>query len=227
MFEGVLFVVIAIFYLVWKQTGSVYFIVPIIIHKVTHKKRIALTFDDGPHPKFTKQIIDILQEYSIKATFFVTGENAEKEPNLIKEIIANGNEIGNHSYSHKSLFLKFYKEIETEIKKTDSILRNLGVKGAIHYRPPFGRFFLTTLIVLSKMHKKLILWNLGPKDFKAKSSEEIYLKILKNVFPGSIILLHDGNGDRTKTIIALQKIIPELLSQGYIFETISEFIEEL
>ena len=187
--------------------------------KHTNKKEIALTFDDGPDAIFTPKIVEILNEFNIKATFFLLGRNIERNPEIVKELIKQKHEIGNHSYSHKTLIFKSPKYVRDEIEKTDHLLVEFGLEKTQLFRPPYGRYFISLLFVLWKMKKKMVLWNIGPKDFKATSSDEIIFRIEKEIKPGSIIVLHDKSGE--KTLAALKILIPKLLEQNYEFKTIS------
>ncbi len=193
-------------------------------HGNRKEKNIALTFDDGPHPLFTANILKILADYNIKATFFITGEKAREYSELVQKIISEGHEIGNHSFSHKSMIFRSIIFVINEIEKTDKVLKDIGVKGEIYFRPPYGRMDAIARMVLRKMRKKIILWDNGPKDFKCSSSEEIVDKVFKKLKPGSMIVLHDGGGDRSITVQAVEKLVPEILSRGYQFKTVSELI---
>ena len=206
---------------------------PKFIYKVkTKEKLIALTLDDGPHPEFTTELLDIFKEKGIKATFFVTGSNIEKHKNIVKRMITEGHELGNHSYSHKNLIFKKKSMIREEIEKTDNILRELGVKGEIHFRPPFGRLLFAASAVLASLNKKVIMWNVPTKDFKENDPNVILKRIYKRIKPGSIIVLHDSGIerpgkriDRRATILTVKKLLDELLKKGYKFRTVSKLIE--
>ena len=208
---------------------------PKFIYKVkTKNKQVALTFDDGPHPEFTIKLLDLFKEKGIKATFFVTGKNIEKQKNIISRIIKEGHELGNHSYSHKNLIFKKKSFIKKEIEKTDVLLRKLGVKGEILFRPPFGRLLFTASSVLASLNKKVIMWNVPTKDYKEKDPNVILKRIYKRIKPGSIIVLHDSgierSGkkiDRQTTINAVKVLINELPKKGYEFRTVSELINNL
>lgn len=207
-------------------------IMPKIIFKVkTKEKVIALTFDDGPHPFYTPQIIDILAIKNIKATFFVTGENIEANKKLTTRMIAEGHELGNHSYYHKNLIFKNSKYIKEEILRTDRILRKIGYKGDIHFRPPFGRILFTAALVLASLNKNIIMWNVPTKDYKEKDKNTILNRINKRIKPGAIIVLHDSGIIRTGKLINRQAtvdtvnvLIDNLHQQGYKFKKISELI---
>jgi len=188
----------------------------------TERKKVGLTFDDGPDMKNTVEILNILSEYKVKATFFVTGKNAEKFPELVELAKGQGHEIGNHSFSHSSLRFKTLAFVYEEITKTDNLLSSIGIGEVTNFRPPYGRYFPFVPLALKRLKKSMILWNIGPKDYKAKSSAQLTAFILKKLKPGSIIVLHDGGGNRRITIEALKELIPEILKKGYQFCTITE-----
>lgn len=205
---------------------------PKFIYKVkTNEKLIALTFDDGPHPVFTINLLDIFKEKGIKATFFVTGNSIVKHKNIVRRMIAEGHELGNHSFSHINLIFKKKSIIREEIEKTDRLLRELGVKDEIHFRPPFGRLLFAASSVLVSLNKKVIMWNVPTKDFKENDPHIILNRIYKRIKPGSIIVLHDSGVerpgkkiDRQATINAVKVLIEELPNKGYEFRTVSELI---
>ncbi|MCK5051517.1 MAG: polysaccharide deacetylase family protein [Candidatus Cloacimonetes bacterium] len=207
-------------------------IFPKFIYKVkTNEKLVALTFDDGPHPLFTTELLDLFKEKGIKATFFVTGSGIKKHQKIVIRMITEGHELGNHSYSHKNLIFKKKSTIRNEIKKTDVLLRGLGVKGDIHFRPPFGRILFVASSVLASLNKKVIMWNVPTKDFKENDPNVILKRIYKRIKPGSIMVLHDSgierHGkkiDRKATINAVKVLIDELPKKGYKFRTVSELI---
>lgn len=190
----------------------------------TQEKVIALTYDDGPNPPYTDKLLDTLERLQVKATFFVIGKNVEKYPQIAREIFLKGHELGNHSYSHLPLIWKKPSFIKSEIEKTDRLIRKLGVEGEIHFRSPFGFKLLLLPYILANMHKKNILWNVDPKDYAASKAEVIESHVLERVQPGSIILLHDGGGDRSLTIAATESLIQKLQAKGYQFKTVSELL---
>lgn len=190
----------------------------------TKSKVVALTYDDGPHPINTIKLLDIFQKLQVKATFFVVGKQIEQHPEIVKDILAQGHELGNHSYSHLPMIFRKPSFIKSEINRTDRLLRQLGADQDIHFRSPFGlkRFVLS--FVLARSRKKNILWNLDPKDYMATNPESIENYVLEHIQPGSIILLHDGGGDRSSTVKATEFLIQNLRSRGYEFLTVSELI---
>jgi peptidoglycan/xylan/chitin deacetylase (PgdA/CDA1 family) len=196
----------------------------LVNHVDTKEKVVALTYDDGPNPPYTNQLIGILERNQIKATFFVVGNIIEKHPATVRLVLSKGHELGNHSYSHQKMTSENPSFIRSEIEKTDQLLRQLGVKEEIHFRAPYGRKFLVLPYLLAKMNKKNILWNVNPNDYKALNSEVIENYVLEHVTPGSIILLHDGGGDRSRTVAATESLIKKLGERGYTFKTVSELM---
>jgi peptidoglycan-N-acetylglucosamine deacetylase len=198
----------------------------------TQELVVALTYDDGPNPTYTNQLIDLLNQLEAKATFFAIGKNIETHPETVKKIIDSGHEIGNHSYSHQKLIWKTPAFVRSEIDKTDELLRQLGVNQEILFRAPFGYKRFTLPYILKQMHKKNIMWNVDPKDYQETNPEVIAQGILEKVQPGAIILMHDGGSDsenetlsdRTATIAATEIVIHKLQAQGYKFLTVSQML---
>lgn len=193
----------------------------------TQDKVVALTYDDGPYPPYTNQLLDILYRYGAKATFFEIGRNIEKHPEIVPMIIAAGNELANHSYSHKDMMFKPREYLLSEIEKTDKLLQEFGVKqDSISFRPPWGRRFVVLSYLLSQMHKKLIMWDVDSQDYeKTHTAEDIANQVIDNVRTGSIVVMHDGGGDRSKTVAATEIIVKTLQSKGYEFKTVSELLK--
>ncbi len=191
----------------------------------TSEKKIALTFDDGPHPTQTKEILDILDTYRIKATFFVVGKNIDISPEILKLTAEQGHEIGNHTYDHRYKSLKNKQNIINEINETsDLIYKTCGYKTTL-FRPPGGSVTTIMKEATQKCEHKIILWNVDTKDWTHNSVEKIVKNVNKNTNNGSIILFHDYISDNTPTIEALKEIIPTLIEKGYSFCTVSELLE--
>ncbi len=198
----------------------------LVNHVNTKDKVVALTYDDGPNPPYTNQLLEVLERNQIKATFFVVGKMIEKHPETVQLVLSRGHELGNHSYSHKRLVFENPSFIRSEIEKTDQLLHQLGVKQEIHFRAPYGRKFVVLPYILAQMDKKNILWDVNSNDYKASSSEFIENYVLEHVSPGSIVLLHDGGGERSKTVAATESLIKKLQEKGYTFKTVSELIRQ-
>ncbi|RUT35908.1 polysaccharide deacetylase family protein [Paenibacillus zeisoli] len=190
-------------------------------------KRIALTFDDVPDPRFTPQVLDILAKNHIKATFFVVGQRAEKHPGLVKRIYREGHLIGNHSYNHplfKNKSLAYFKD---QILRTETIIYNLTGFRPKFIRPPYGEINEEQLRWVKSRGYKVINWNVDSKDWKGLNKLQVTNNILSAAGPGSIILQHAGGGvgaDLTGTIEALPIVIRTLKSKGYTFVDLSELL---
>ncbi len=193
----------------------------------TEVKVVALTYDDGPSPS-TNQLLDILDRYQVKATFFEIGRHIEKHPEIVPMIVARGHELANHSYSHTNMMFKPREFLLSEIEKTDKLLQELGVKqDSISFRPPFGLRFVVLSYLLSQMQKKLIMWDVDPQDYdNTLTAEDIANRVIDNVRSGSIVLMHDGGGPQSKTLTATQAIVKTLQSKGYAFKTVSELLKK-
>jgi peptidoglycan-N-acetylglucosamine deacetylase len=197
----------------------------------TKDKSICLTFDDGPHPVFTPKILEVLAKHNVKATFFISGRKILTYQNIVEKTINEDHDVGNHGFSHRNFIFKNKEFILKEIARTDELLRTCGAKGEITFRPPYGRMSLKALLLLGKMKKKIIMWNIPTNDYKATNSEMILKKILKKIKPGGIIIVHDAGKlieskvDRTFTIEAVEQIIVELQKKDYKFKTISEMLK--
>jgi peptidoglycan/xylan/chitin deacetylase (PgdA/CDA1 family) len=188
----------------------------------TNDKIAALTFDDGPHPRYTPQVLDVLDRYGVKATFFLMGRNLERHPEVARETLRRGHELGNHSYSHPKLWLMSLGRIRDEIARTDELIRSLGVNGPIHFRPPHAAKFVELPYVLTSMQKLSVLGDVDPEEWKRRPAEVMTASILRQVRPGSIIGLHDTAGP--ETIRTLDQTLAALTSDGYRFETVSQFV---
>lgn len=196
-----------------------------VYHDVeTAENVVALTFDDGPDPRYTRQILDVLDRNRVKATFFMVGRAIEDHPEIAKAVYAEGHELGNHSYSHAWMVLKSPFFVRSEIDRTDRLLRNLGVTGAIHFRSPFGAQLIILPYILSQEKKKNILFDVDPRDWETQDPQLLARRILEQTETGSIILLHDGGGERSGTVQALEMIIRELKERGFRFATVSELL---
>ncbi len=193
----------------------------------TRDKVVALTFDDGPlHPN-TTELLTLLDEESVKATFFMLGTQVENNPILAKEVLSKGHQIGNHSYSHPYMFLIPPARIRIEIEKTDALLREIGVKGEILFRAPYGEQFLILPYILHRMKKKNILFDFfpDPPEWRDFPIEDTAQSILRQSRPGSIIVLHDGTDAGHKVCDITKIVIHGLKEKEYSFITVSELLE--
>jgi len=189
-------------------------------------KVVALSFDDGPNPIYTTSILKTLQENNAKATFFVVGSNAKQYPNLLKEELANGNDIGNHTYTHPNLSKASNATIEKEITKTNEAIYEAVHVYPVLFRPPFGTSSADVNQIINKLGMRKVTWDYMVNDYDANktTTEKIASQVIANVHPGAIITMHDGYTNREKTAAALPIIISALKKQGYTFVTVSEIL---
>jgi peptidoglycan-N-acetylglucosamine deacetylase len=183
---------------------------------------VALTFDDGPHPRNTPRILDLLDKYDVKATFFMMGRNVERFPDVARQVIARGHEVGNHSYSHPKLVWMWPAAVRDEIDRTDRLLREAGVTGPIHFRPPHAAKFVVLPYVLRQTQRLSVLGDVDVEEWKGHAADVMIAAALGQVRPGSIIGFHDVLG--AETAKAVDAVIPELQRRGYTFERVSEFV---
>ena len=186
----------------------------------TKEKVIALTIDDGPHPVVTPQILEILNEHQVPATFFLIGGRVEHNEDIVRRIVSNGHEIGNHHMEDTPSIRFSDKEFEQQLLQTHGILSEFAqVKW---FRPASGWFNKRMLRQLEKHNYKCALGSVYPYDAAIHNVTFLSNYILDNVFPGAIIILHDDAVKRKATVDVLKRIIPKLKSHGYRFVTLTE-----
>lgn len=184
---------------------------------------IALTFDDGPSATLTPRLLDILKEKGVKATFFVVGENAQSHPEILARAVAEGHEIGNHSWSHPQLSKVSEARLQEEIGNTSNAIFKATGKTPSLLRPPYGAVNAHVRQVIQDQYgMKIIFWSVDPLDWKRPGSSAVSQRILANTKAGSIILSHDIHAG---TVDAMPTTIDALLAKGYHFVTVSELIE--
>jgi polysaccharide deacetylase family sporulation protein PdaB len=204
---------------------------PVFSEVNTTQKVVALTFDDGPYSPYTEQILDILKEYHVPATFFVIGQNAEKYPELVSRIALEGHQIGNHTYHHVDLLKVNRKTIETEIDRTNKVIAEIVGKSPQVVRPPHGFRDPVVMEAMKERGLKVVDWSVMSRDWTNPGVEAIVERTVSKVQNGSIVLLHDGDGleaaaSRAQTVEATRRIIPQLLEQGYKFVTVDEILDK-
>lgn len=191
--------------------------------KKNSSKKIALTFDDGPHPVYTEMILDILTEYDIHATFFVVGENADLYPEIVRKIVNNGNEIGNHTYTHRNIQdMKAY-QIKKEIQMCEDAIYEICEYKTKLFRPPEGILPDIICKYAAKEDYTVILWSIDTRDWAHTPVSKMVNTVESQIGSGEIILMHDYITN-SKTPEALKIIIPYLIREGYKFVTVSELI---
>lgn len=193
-----------------------------VVHVETNDRVVALTFDDGPSPWHTPNVLNELDRHHVKATFFMMGRNVERYPDVAREVLRRGHEIGNHSYSHPKLILMSPRSVRDEIERTDKLLRDIGVTGEIHFRAPHASKFIVLPCVLMQMGKLDVLGDVSADEWRQQPAAAMTESILRHVRPGSIIGMHDPAG--AESLQTLKNILPALIAQGYRFETVSALV---
>lgn len=195
-----------------------------LAHGDRREKTIALTFDDGPHSTKTLKLLDLLDRYNVKATFFVVGKMADKAPILVREEARRGHTIANHSYSHPNLSLLKPAEVGYEFRAcSDSIEEITGARPR-YCRPPGGELNARVTRVAADSGMTTVLWTDDPGDYANPGANVILSRTLKYASPGGIILLHDGI---QQTLDVLPAIIQNLRKQGYRFVTLDELGDQV
>ncbi|GFI22536.1 peptidoglycan-N-acetylmuramic acid deacetylase PdaC [Lachnospiraceae bacterium] len=181
-------------------------------------RRVALTFDDGPHPVYTEKLLDGLKERGVKATFFVTGEHAELHPEIIKRMHNEGHLIGNHTYSHIQLTTSNSEQFKDELIQTNEILHDITGDEIQYVRPPYGSWdkkFETDLNMFP------VLWNVDPLDWCTANTSRVASAILNKVSDNDIILLHDYY---ETSVDAALVVVDALTKEGYEFVTVDKIL---
>jgi len=196
----------------------------------TTEKVVALTFDDGPNPPYTEQVLSILDRQGIQATFFLVGKQVQRFPGTASRIVQAGHEVGNHSYSHRRLIFENPYLIRREIVLTDRVLRNAGVIAEIPFRAPYCRKLFVLPYVLATMNKLHVTFDVlpSPADYDGAPAGAVCSYVFRHVRPGSIVVLHDGSfrhpHDRSNVVEATRLIVDGLASRGYRFVTARELL---
>lgn len=183
------------------------------------KKKIALTFDDGPHPKVTEQILEVLKQYDIKATFFVLGQNVGKHPQIVSHAAEQGHEIANHSWSHANFTKLSGEQITAELNKTNEEIYKVTGRYPNMYRPPFGA---TNASVRNQTTMEAVMWSVDTMDWKHRTPEKTIAYVKEQAKNNGIILMHDIYSE---TAESLDAVINYLIDQDYEFVTASEIVE--
>jgi peptidoglycan/xylan/chitin deacetylase (PgdA/CDA1 family) len=205
----------------WQPFGEYHNRVP------TSDRVVSLTFDDGPLPPYTDQLLEVLAHHRVRATFFFVGENIERHRAAAARALAAGHQLGNHSYSHPRLYHRWPRFVRAQIESTDALLRELGVTGDIPFRAPYGVGFLVLPWILLRTKRRHVLFDFfpDPPDWRGGPPEAVAASVKAQTRPGSIIVLHDGNptaGPHVAEIADL--VITDLREQGYRFATVSELL---
>jgi peptidoglycan/xylan/chitin deacetylase (PgdA/CDA1 family) len=203
-----------------ESTGDIVWEVP------GDEKILALTFDDGPDPKETPLILDVLKQYHVSATFFTIGKKVRQYPEIAKRAVAEGHEVANHTYNHRHLGRLEDWQIQQEIMETQAAILDVTGRRARLFRPPAGVYNSKVIDAIKRERLRMVMWSwrMDGKDWSKPGVDKIVRKVLRNTYNGHIILLHDSVSGKSQTIDALKLILPELIKRGYHLVTVSDLI---
>jgi peptidoglycan/xylan/chitin deacetylase (PgdA/CDA1 family) len=198
----------------------------------TNQKVIALTFDDGPNEPYTTEVVNILDTYDIKGTFFMVGRNVELYPDIARRMVAEGHVLGNHSYTHDANHA-LTTEGREDIQKGEEAIRSVAGVSPHFYRPPHGKKSPWELYFVKQDNMVEVTWNISTPELDSSSASDMAQKIVSQAKPGGIVLMHDGYGtdhnipraDKSLTVAALPIIIEGLQAQGYTFVTVADLLD--
>jgi peptidoglycan/xylan/chitin deacetylase (PgdA/CDA1 family) len=189
-------------------------------------KKIALTFDDGPSG-YTGQVLDILDRRGAKATFFIVGHNAADHVALVRRAVESGHEIGNHTWSHANLTKLSKRARYGEVEGANDAVRSAVGHQPLLFRPPYGAMRPGTNREVRRNGMLPVVWSVDSHDYEpGVTAKKLVQRVKKGLRPGSIILLHDGGGNRGKTVAALPRILDEIARQGYRAVTVTQLLND-
>ena len=182
------------------------------------ERMVALTFDDGPNPKTTPMLLDILKKYNAKATFFILGQNIPGNEEIVKRMVAEGHEVANHSWSHPNFKTLSPEQIKQEVEQTQSALEKITGRRPTMIRPPYGS---VNQMVMDAMNLPAMYWSVDSLDWKSRDPKAILEVVKANTRPGSIILMHDIH---QSTVDSMDSVLQHLQAQGYSLDTLPNLL---
>ncbi|MEG0797217.1 MAG: polysaccharide deacetylase family protein [Acidaminococcaceae bacterium] len=200
---------------------------PVLTTLPAKGKVVALTFDDGPYPPYTEAVLAVLQEEQVPATFFVVGENASLHPQIVREMVAAGHQVGTHTYHHVDLLRLSPQAVRAELAQGVAALTQITGQKPTLLRPPHGFKDYNVLQAAQELGLQVVNWSVIPRDWTNPGANVIVERVVSQVQPGSIVLLHDGDSpakisSREQTVVALPLIIARLRAEGYSFVTVGQ-----
>lgn len=186
------------------------------------EKVVALTFDDGPWPGSTARILALLDKHKVRATFFLLGVQARRLPSVARSVRQHGHLIGNHSLDHKVFSVLTDAEVRREIRGGNQYILHTTSRGTNFLRPPYGAMDAQAWREAWRLRQHVVMWDVDSRDWTKPGTKVIVRNVVSHVRPGSVVLMHDGGGDRRQTVAALEQIIRQLRAKGYRFVTVDE-----
>jgi peptidoglycan/xylan/chitin deacetylase (PgdA/CDA1 family) len=182
-------------------------------------KVVALSFDDGPDPRWTPEILAILKDEGIPATFCIVGSSAKRHADLVRAEVAAGHTLCNHTMDHAHMPKRTHDDMVAQLVDSSQVVTAAGVAAPTLFRPPYGELSPDVIQSAHDNHLDVLTWNIDPADYRKPASATIVTRVLAQLKPGGVILMHDGGGERDKTVGALRPLIRTLKAQGWSFST--------
>ncbi|WP_371479180.1 polysaccharide deacetylase family protein [Kitasatospora sp. NBC_00315] len=180
---------------------------------------VALTFDDGPDPVATPRLLAVLREQHVRAVFSLWGEHVREHPELVRAIAADGHTLCNHTMHHEDMGSWGPERIRADLARTSALIHRAAPAAPIrHFRAPYGSWGSTPEVAV-QLGMQPLGWRLAIGDWEPPGTDELVRRLVEGITPGAVVLMHDGGGDRTQTVEAVARIIPELRSKGWHFDT--------
>lgn len=189
-----------------------------------NKRQVYLTFDDGPHPEYTRTVIEILNREKAPATFFLNGSKILQHPGVLHSIVKNGHSIGNHGFSHQKLSGKKADFILDELKQTNGLIQKVTGVTPRFFRPPHGRFDLRFRKFMDQTGLRMVIWSLITWDFADPSPQSITARVMRHLHPGAILVFHDGLQNTPVMLEALPGILKEIHKRGYTVARLEDLV---
>jgi peptidoglycan/xylan/chitin deacetylase (PgdA/CDA1 family) len=192
-------------------------------------RQLALTFDDGPNDPHTLRLLEVLARHNVKATFFLIGRYVKQRPDIALELVRAGHVVGNHTFSHPNLIFSSARETKTQLQDCQQVLTDAAGAHSRLFRPPFGGRRPGTLKIVRALGLEPVMWNVTGWDWKGKPAEYVEKKVSQQIRGGDVILLHDGShatfgADRSRTVVATDRLIARYKSEGYEFVTVPQMM---
>jgi peptidoglycan/xylan/chitin deacetylase (PgdA/CDA1 family) len=187
---------------------------PPVLRKTTWTDAVALTFDDGPDPRWTPQVLAMLRQHKVKATFCLVGNQVRRYPGLVRQIVKEGHTVCNHTMSHdEHLRQKSSQRIAADLAQTSALIRKAGGVTPRFFRAPGGNWSSRVIAVAASQHMQALHWTVDPQDWRRPPAARIIATVKNSTRPGSIILEHDAGGNRSHTMTAMRALLPYLAAR--------------